>query len=509
MPSGRQPSLPASTTAPSSTTALAGNRLGVASVVFFIATAATPMTVVAGVVTTGFAMTGLLGIPVAFLAVGAVLLLFSVGYVTMSRHVTNAGAFYAYIARGIGRPVGVGGAWIALLAYNALQVGLYGLLGASAAPLLEQWLGLAVPWWALALVVWAFVALLGLQAVDVNGKVLAVLLIAEVGIILVLSLSNLGHPAGGQISVAALSPAELVGPGSGAILGLAVLGFIGFEAATVYAEESRDPRRTVPRATYLSVAALALLYTLASWAMTVAVGPEAIVQASREQGIGVLFGLAGAQLGATVANIAQVLLITSIVAAAVSFHNTVARYMFSLGREGVLPAVLGRTSPRSSAPRGASITQSSIALIVIILYAATGLDPLVHLFFYGGTSGGLGVLMLLAITALGIVRFFARRRTGDGAWRTVIAPIGAVVVLLVVLGAALVNFDGLLGTPAGSVLPWLIPILYVAAGCAGIGWGLMLSRTRPRVYATLGEGPEAVRRAEERSSDSVGIGVRR
>src|SRR5699024_12427131 len=95
----------------------------------------------AGVVTTGFSMTGVLGIPVACLAVGAVLLLFSVGYVTMSRHVTNAGAFYAYIARGIGRPAGVGGAWIALLAYNALQVGLYGLLGASAAPLLEQWTG--------------------------------------------------------------------------------------------------------------------------------------------------------------------------------------------------------------------------------------------------------------------------------------------------------------------------------------------------------------------------------
>src|SRR5699024_6706590 len=129
---------------------LAEDRLGVASVVFFIATAATPMTVVAGVVTTGFAMTGLVGIPVAFLAIGAVLMLFSVGYVAMSRYVTNAGAFYAYIARGIGKPFGVGAAWIALVAYNALQVGLYGLLGASSTPLLSQWFGLDVPWWLVA-----------------------------------------------------------------------------------------------------------------------------------------------------------------------------------------------------------------------------------------------------------------------------------------------------------------------------------------------------------------------
>lgn len=467
---------------------LAEGRLGVASVVFFIATAATPMTVVAGVVTTGFAMTGLVGIPVAFIAIGAVLMLFSVGYVTMAGYVTNAGAFYAYIARGIGKPFGVGAAWIALVAYNALQVGLYGLLGSSAAPLLQQWFGIDVSWWVVGLAVWALVALLGLQAVDVNGAVLAVLLAVEVAIIVVLSVSNVLHPAGGQVSVDALSPAELVGPGAGAILGLAVLGFIGFEAATVYAEESRDPRRTVPRATFISVGALALLYTFASWAMTVATGPDAIVDVSREQDIGVMFGLAQTQLGATVATTAQVLLVTSIVAAAVSFHNTVARYMFSLGREGVLPSILGRTSSRSSSPRAASLTQSAIALVVIVGYAASSMDPLVHLFFYGGTSGGLGVLMLITVTAVAVVRFFARTATGESIWRAVIAPVAAVVVLVAVLTAAIVNFDDLLGAPPGSVLPWLIPTLFVAIGLAGAGWGAVLSRTRPQVYATIGSG---------------------
>src|SRR5699024_898644 len=267
--------------APGHGTSLAKDRLGVSAVMCFIATAATPMTVVAGVVTTGFATTGLIGIPVAFLAIGALLLLFSVGYVAMARQVRNAGAFYAYIAH-LGRPLGVGAAWVALIAYNALQVGLYGLLGATAAPLLEQWLGLSLPWWALAAVCWLVVALLGLQAVDINGTVLAVLLLAEVAVIVVLSISNVLTPAGGQMDMAALAPGELVGPGAGAILVLAVLGFIGFEAATVYAEESRSPRRTVPVATYTSVIALALMYTFASWAMTVAVGTDRIVAVSQE-----------------------------------------------------------------------------------------------------------------------------------------------------------------------------------------------------------------------------------
>ena len=46
--------------------------------------------------------------------------LFSVGYTTMSRHITNAGAFYAYIANGLGRPMGIGGGLIALLPVYAV-----------------------------------------------------------------------------------------------------------------------------------------------------------------------------------------------------------------------------------------------------------------------------------------------------------------------------------------------------------------------------------------------------
>src|SRR5699024_12254260 len=126
----------------------------------------------------------------------------------------------------------------------------------------------------------------------------------------------------------------------------------------VSACESRDPRRAAARATYFSAAALVLLFTLASWAMSVTAGPGIIVVCSRQEDIGIIFGLAETQLGVTVANIAHVLLVTSIVAAAVSSHNTVARYMFSLGREGVLPGALGRTSMRSSSPPAASMTQS-------------------------------------------------------------------------------------------------------------------------------------------------------
>lgn len=473
-------------------TALAADRLGVPAVVFFVMSAATPLTVVAGVITLAYAITGRLGLPLAFLLIGTLLALFGVGYVAMSRHVANAGAFYAYVSQGIGRPVGVGTAWVALAAYNLLQVGLYGVIGAAASPLLEMWFGISLPWWAIALIAWLIVAILGLQQVDINGRVLAVLLCAEVTVIVVFSLASVANPADGGITYTTLAPGNLFGSGIGALLALGVLGFVGFEAATVFAEESKHPRRTVPTALYTAIAIIAMLYALASWAMSVAVGPDQIVAAAGEQEIDLIFNLAADHLGGVFADIGYALLLTSLLAAMIAFHNITARYGFSLGRERVLPAVFGRTSRRSGSPKVASMVQSLIGFTVIVIYAVAGWDPLVQLFFWLGTSGGLGVLLLIAITSIAVLGFFIRQPHGETAWRRVVAPSLATLALLVVVWLALSHFGTLLGVPDSHALRWGIPAGYLAVALLGVGWGLTLKTTRPDVYAGIGRGAKAV-----------------
>lgn len=133
-----------STSAPpaAASTALAKDRLGIPAVLYFILSAMAPMTVVAGVVTTMYAVTGLSAIGAAFVAVALVLAVFAVGYVAMARHITNAGALYAYVSRGLGRPAGVGAALVAALAYNLLQVGLYGMFGPTLSGYLARQAGL-------------------------------------------------------------------------------------------------------------------------------------------------------------------------------------------------------------------------------------------------------------------------------------------------------------------------------------------------------------------------------
>jgi len=471
--------------------ALAADRLGIPDVIYFVMSAAAPLTVVAGVVTTAYAVTGITGLPVAFIAVGAVLALFSVGYVTMARHMVNAGAFYAYVARGLGRPAGVAAAWVALVAYNALQVGLYGALGAAALPLLDQWLGVHPAWWIVALVAWALVGILGMMRVEVNGTILAVLLTTEIAVILLFDAADLIHPAGGTVALDALSPSALSSSGVGALLVIAVLGFVGFESSVVFSEESRDPRRTVPIATFLSVAIIAALYAVSSWAMTVVTGPDKIVDTARKDGAETIFNLAHAHLGGTVVDIARVLFVTSVFAAMISFHNTTARYIFALGRERVLPPVFGRTGVRTGAPKAGSVSQTVLGLVVIVLYAVLGLDPLVQLFFYGGTLGGFGVLLLIAATSIAVLVFFARNQTGENAWRRVIAPALATICLLAIVYLAVDNFATLLGVKPSSPLRWLLPGSYLVAIAVGLMWALVLRGANADVYRRIGLGAKA------------------
>src|SRR5580693_10007666 len=87
--------------------ALARDRLGVPAVLAFILAGVAPLTVAAGLIPTAYAVTGLTSIPAAFLAVAVILAVFATGYTAMSRSIQHAGAFYSFIAHGLGRAAGV------------------------------------------------------------------------------------------------------------------------------------------------------------------------------------------------------------------------------------------------------------------------------------------------------------------------------------------------------------------------------------------------------------------
>ncbi len=105
------------------------NSLGLIAVTFMVVSAAAPLTGVAGAVPIAFLLGNGTGVPATFLFMTIVMLLFAVGYVAMSRHVSNAGAFYAYAARGLGGGAGGAVSMIAIVAYAIVPAIRYTAVG--------------------------------------------------------------------------------------------------------------------------------------------------------------------------------------------------------------------------------------------------------------------------------------------------------------------------------------------------------------------------------------------
>ncbi|MCZ7413459.1 APC family permease [Streptomyces sp. WMMC897] len=483
--------------------ALRAGRLGTAGLLLSVLAATAPLMVVAGLMPTTYAVMGITAQPLLFVVLGAVMALFGVGYAEMSRHVHNAGAFYAYIARGLGGTVGAGASYVALAAYNALQVGVYGLLGFEASLLLDEYLSVQVDWWLVALLGIAVTGVLGALKVDLNAKVLGSLLLVEVALVVVLDLAFAAEPGPQGLSLASFDPGALTGAGLGTALCFTVAAFLGFEQAPVYAEETHRPQTVVRRVMFLAVGSVAVFFALTSWLMSVATGPDHIVGAAREQSAGLLFGLAEPRLGGAFTDALHVLFLTGIFACMLAFHNVVARYAFAMGREGLLPAAVGRASKGTGAPAIGSLLQTGVALVVVLAFALSDggghgdpTTPVLRLFTWMGNVGALGVIALMAATSVAVIAFFVRR--GAAATQGVrLACSGlAALGLTVIFGYAVVDFDVLLGADPSSALRWVLPGLILAAALAGVAVGLYLRSARPARYARIGLGNEAFRLEE-------------
>ncbi|MFF3494786.1 APC family permease [Streptomyces sp. NPDC002795] len=475
-------------TAPPRTTPAEGGRLGTASIVFFVVAASAPLTVAAGGLPQSLAVTGVLGQPLIYLGLAAVLMVFGSGYAAMSRRISGAGAFYAYIAAGLGRATGTGAAFVALLAYNAMQVGIAGLFGFTTADFIRAKAGVDVPWWAILLVTVVVVGVLGFLRIDLNARVLVTLLSIETLTVLVFNIAEIvttHHP----LSTEPFTWDAVTTGGVGSAACFAIAGFMGFESGAIYGQECRDPRRTVPRATYLAVALIGVFYAFTSWAMVVGTGTDNAVPMSAKYGPDLLFVLSRDSLGGLFADFAHLFLITSMLAALISFHNAVARYFQVLGQDRVLPARLGRTHPRFGSPYMGSLAQSALAAVVVIVFAALGLDPVATLFTWLTNVGAMGVILLLAATSFSVIAYFRRHdASGTTFWSRALAPLVSGVVLAAVFVMIWGNFPVLLGTEGGSPLSWILPGLVILCLVVGVAYGLVLKVRRPEVYAVLARG---------------------
>lgn len=473
--------------------ALEGN-MGTLKLVLAVLAVSAPLGAVAGVVPVVIASGNGVGAPATYAVLGVILLLFAVGFTAMSRHLGRSGAFYAYITAGLGRPVGLGSAFIALFGYMTLMLGAYALLGSSFDSLLVNLFGApSIPWYLYALLSWVAVTILGHFNVEVSGRVLAILMVLEVVTVMALNIPVLlnGGPEGWQTSSFTLDAMLSGSPGLGILFAAAT--FLGFEATAIYRSEVRDPNRTIPRATYLAVIFIALFYVLSSWAMVTAFGPSNAVEVAQADPAAMFGNALQAYMGTVVYDIMTVLLVTSVFASVLSAHNPIARYVFSLSRDGVLPRAFGTVHKKHLAPSIASAITSIAAIVIAIPFIATGIE-VVSFYSWMFGLGAFALLVLMALTCLAVITYFRRAKSSEKTWNTLIAPVLGFLGLLTMLVIVSGNFPLLIG--GSIVLGTFFQLLTFALGALGVVLALAWKRTRPDVYRRIGGNDAAS--AEER-----------
>ena len=465
---------------------LRSNALGVAAISFMVISAAAPLTGAAGGIPLSMLLGNGIGIPGTFLIVTAILLIFAAGYVAMARHVKNAGAFYAFAAQGLGGHIGGGAAIIAMLSYNAMQIGLMGLFGAAAAGTFAAF-GLDFPWYYWSYAAIAIIAVLGYRQVDLSAKVLMVLVFLEFAIVLLLDAAILVKGGASGLNLAPFNPSNIFsGTWSIGVL-YCFAGFIGFEATTIYSEEARDPHVTVPKATYISVLAIGIFYSITSWLMVMGIVVDQLMPTlGGMDPTTFLFMLGSQYLGDTASMIMGILFVTSVFAALLAFHNAIARYIFVTGREGILPDSVGVTHGKHLSPHVGSVIQTLLALAVVTLFVVKDMDPVLQLFSWLSQLGTLGVLGLMSLTSFAVIAFFARNALGEGALSTKVLPLVAGVIMAVLFVKIFTDFGALTG--AEGNLSWMLPSLVIVAGIVGVALAAMLKGRDPRRFAELGKG---------------------
>jgi amino acid transporter len=341
---------------------------------------------------------------------------------------------------------------------------------------------------------------LGALGIDVGTKVLVVLISLESAILAIMAIAVVVKGGAEGLGVASFDPGNVFQGGVLAVLGICFAAFMGFESTALYRAEARDPARTIPRATYVAVAFMALFYCFISWSVVQALGQADVQSAAGKAGSALFFVTIREYVGPWAEQAMYVLIVTSVYAAQLAFHNAINRYVFGMAETGALPRMFARTN-RAGSPAFAGAVQSVLAVTVVIVFALAGLDPFKDLLIKVNTPGVIGIIVLQGLAAAAAVAFFLRRRTIARRTLLIASSVLAAVLMASVVFVVVRHLDVLTSAPKeiNDALVAVVPAVLVL----GLVGGLVLRRVRPKTIALLGRDDSDVGLSNDNDNDDT------
>ncbi|WP_327357134.1 APC family permease [Streptomyces sp. NBC_01304] len=469
---------------------LKANSVGLVGVVFMAVATAAPITAMTGNLPIAVGFGNGTGAPAGYLFATLVLTVFSVGYVAMAKRITAAGAFYGYVSHGLGRIAGMASGMLAVLAYVVFEASIVGVFAYFTRTTVHEQLGVDLPWILYAAAMLAVTGILAHFDINLTAKALGVMLVAEIAVLFAVATAVALHGGGPDgIPLEPINPKNaFTGASAGLGLFFAFWSWVGFESTAMYGEESRNPKKVIPRATLISVVGVGLFYIYVSWMTIAGNGLSGSVKiSSSATPLDLFFAPAHTFIGAWAVDTFQWLLITGSFACGMAFHQCASRYLYAIGREGFLHPSLGRTHPKHGSPHIASYVQSAIAVLLVGVFWLTDQDPYIHLYTLLAILGTMAILIVQTLCSFAVIGYFRKNHPEDRHWfKTFTAPLLGGIGMIAVVVLLVLNMETAAGLAADSVffkaIPWIVGVVFFG----GLGLGLYLKARQPARYEIIG-----------------------
>lgn len=346
---------------------------------------------------------------------------FALGWIVAqyAKRIHAAGSLYDYVSNGLGSTLGAASGWLYYGGTIILTTGLGVLLGGyvhdNLLPTLEIDLDLPIWLWDAVLTAGLFAVLY--YGVQISTRVQLTLALISIAVVLVFFVTVIADLGGDNDLATAFDPSPS-GGFSGILFGVlyGVLIFVGFETAANLAEETKEPKRSIPRAVLGAVVLVSVFYLIASYAEVAGFGFDMSVITSPEVAGAPLFALGapGSPSGSEFwLKVLVVVVFLDMLAVYVGAAVASTRGTFAMARDRRLPSPLASVSRRFETPIGAIVLLIAIQAVLIVvaesnetLLALPG-PHYFSIFVWCATFGGFALLVVYLLMSLGAIRGLA------------------------------------------------------------------------------------------------------
>lgn len=417
-------------------------------------------------------------LPLAFVVatIGAIFVANSV--VQFAKKLPTASFAYTFNANGLGPRWGHMSGWLLLFGYALTTPMLYAATALWSSQLVNDLTGVHISWEVFFILALAGTVALSHWGIQQTAKLSLALVAFEVVVVVVLCITILLRGGDSGLSTTPFLPSAPGATWSGIFLAMVftVMSFVGFENTAVLGEESREPRRVIPRATLAAVAILGAYYVFTSYAEVVGFGSNHIDQMGKYS---IPFdGLAQRYWNHGASYLVGFAAVTALLAGVIASHNATTRVLYSMGRTGALPRPLGRTSARHGTPTVANLTHAVFALVVgggVGLWQGPG-----NVWAYLGTFMVPAIIIVYLLLNVSVYLFYRNRYPGEFSWvKHALFPLLGTAAMVLPLKSVV--------WPVPPMPYRLAPYIVGTWIVIGLIWMAVLQRRRPEALAAAAD----------------------